>query len=110
MVAGQFDVQTSAMQASAGRIVDNAAQMKSELNQLLGQLAALEGQWRGEGKSAFDEAKARYQDAAQRLAVCLDETGALIGQNQKQYTGDDASARSAVSSAGSGMDVSVPGL
>lgn len=109
-MADQFDVQTSAMQSSAGRIVDNAAQMKGELNRLLGQLSALEGQWRGEGKSAFDEAKARYQDAAQRLAVCLDETGALVSQNHKQYTGDDSSARSAVSAAGSGMDVSVPGL
>lgn len=110
MAAGQYDVQTTAMQTSAGRIVDNAAQMKQELNQLLGQLAALEGQWRGEGKLAFDDAKMRYQDAASRLSQCLDETGALVQQNHTQYGGDDADARSTVNSAAGGMDVSIPGL
>lgn len=110
MAAGKYDVSTTAMQSSAGRIVDNAAQMKSELNQLLGQLAALEGQWRGEGKQAFDEARGRYENAAQRLSMALDETGALVRQNHAQYTGDDSQARSAVGSASSGMDVSIPGL
>ena len=109
-MAGKYDVSTTAMQTSAGRIVDNAAQMKSELNQLLGQLAALDGQWRGDGKAAFDQARTRYQDAAGRLSQCLDQTGQLVRQSHTQYTGDDANAQSAVGSAGSGMDVSIPGL
>lgn len=109
-MAGQFDVSTTAMQTSQQRIVTNAGDIRSELSALRGKLAALQGQWIGEGNTAFTGAQARYEAANQKLNNALDTIGSLVQQNLTQYTGDDDSARSGITGSASGMDVSVPGF
>lgn len=109
-MAGLYDVSTTAMQVSGRQIAANAQEIKSDLNRLGGQLAALEGQWIGDGKAAFSNAQARYEAANNKLNNALDHISQLILQNEVRYTGDDSQAQSGLTSSGAGMDVSVPGL
>ena len=109
-MAGMYDVSTTAMQTSGRRIAANAEEIKSDLNRLGGQLAALEGQWLGDGKTAFSDAQHRYEQANTKMNNALDHISQLVLQNEVRYTGDDSQAQSGMTSSGSGMDVSVPGI
>ncbi len=109
-MAGMYDVSTAAMQASGQKMIADAQEIKADLNRLAGQLAALEGQWIGDGKMAFTNAQMRYEAANNKLNNALDQISQLILQNEAQYAGDDAQARSGITASGAGMDVSVPGL
>ena len=109
-MAGMYDVSTTAMQASGQKIFADAQEIKADLNRLAGQLAALEGQWIGDGKMAFTNAQLHYEAANNKLNAALDQISQLVLQNEVQYTGDDAQAQSGLTATGAGMDVSVPGL
>lgn len=109
-MAGQFDVSTTAMQTSQQRIVSNAGDIRSELASLRGKLAALQGQWIGDGNTAFTGAHQRYEAANQKLNNALDTIGSLVQSNLTQYSGDDDSARQGITGSAGQMDVPVPGF
>lgn len=109
-MAGMYDVSTTAMQTSGRQIAADAQEIKADLNRLGGQLAALEGQWMGDGKVAFTNAQNRYEAANNKLNNALDQISQLVLQNEVRYTGDDSQAQTGLTSTGAGMEVSVPGL
>ena len=109
-MAGLYDVSTTAMPTSGQQIAADAQEIKSDLNRRGSQLAALEGQWIGDGKVAFSNAQNRYEVANNKLNNALDQISQLILQNEVRYTGDDSQAQSGLTSSGAGMEVSVPGL
>jgi WXG100 family type VII secretion target len=104
-MAGLFDTSTVQMGTTSQGVLSEAQSIQADLAGLLAKLEALNGQWIGDGSTAFSTAKLRYQDANTRLNQALTTIGGLIQQNAARYTSDDANAQSTLTSAGSGFDV-----
>lgn len=101
---GLFDTSTVTMRATSGKVLTDAESIRSDLTGLVNRLTALEGQWIGDGRTAFTGAQARYQAANTKLNQALTEIGTLISTNEARYTADDATARTGLSSAGAAFD------
>jgi WXG100 family type VII secretion target len=99
-----FDTSTVTMRATSGKVLTDAEQIRTDLTALGNRLAALQGQWIGDGRTAFQGAEARYQAANTRLNQALTEIGSLIASNEARYTADDASAQAGLSGAGAAFD------
>lgn len=109
-MAGQYDVSMGAMAQSQSRMVANVADIRSELTALRGRLGALEGQWMGDGNTAFAGAHARYEAANQKLEQALDTISTLVQRAHTGYDSSDADASARLTQSGAGMDVTVPGF
>lgn len=103
-MAGLFDTSTVTMRATSGKVLTDADSIRADLTALLNRLMALQGQWIGDGRLAFQTAEARYQAANTKLNAALTEIGSLISANEVRYTADDAQAQSGLSSAGAGFN------
>ncbi|MEJ2869028.1 WXG100 family type VII secretion target [Actinomycetospora sp. OC33-EN08] len=110
LMAGQYDVSTATMAQSQARMVAGVADIRSELSALRGRLAGLEGQWMGDGNTAFAGAHARYEAANQKLNAALDTIAGLVQRAQGGYETSDADASARLNQSGAGMDVPVPGF
>ena len=104
-MAGLFDTSTVTMRATSGRVLSDAESIQADLRGLLTRLAALEGAWVGDGRTAFAAAEARYAEANAKLNAALQTIGTLIRSNEARYASDDADASSKVASAGAGFTV-----
>ncbi|HEY2225942.1 WXG100 family type VII secretion target [Actinomycetospora sp.] len=110
-MAGQYDVSTDTMAQSQSRMASNVADIRSELTQLRGKLGALEGQWMGDGNTAFTGAHARYEAANQKLNQALDTISSLVARARDGYRTSDSAAGQRLTQSGAGMDdVTVPGF
>ena len=96
------------MRSTAGKVLNDAESIRADLTALLNKLMALEGQWIGEGRVAFQQAEARYSAANAKLNAALTAIGELIQANEARYSADDAQARSGLAASGAGF--SVPGF
>ncbi len=102
---GLFDASTVAMRQSATEVEQDADAIRTELQALLTRLSALQGQWIGDGRTAFIGAQSRYSDANARLNQALTTIAGLIKTNEARYTADDAQASGSPSTAGAAFDV-----
>lgn len=109
-MAGQYDVSTATMAQSQARMVANVADIRSELTALRGRLDAVQGQWVGDGNTAFTGAHARYEAANRKLDQALDTISTLVQRAQSGYETSDADASGRIQRSGAGMDVAVPGF
>src|SRR5436190_17113483 len=110
-MAGQYDVSTDTMAQSQQRMTSNVADIRSELTALRGKLGALEGQWMGDGNTAFTGAHARYEAANQKLNQALDTISTLLARAREGYQTSDSTAGQRLTQSGAGMDdVTVPGF
>lgn len=103
-MAGLFDTSTATMQATSQKVLSDAESIRADLNALLNRLMALEGQWLGDGRTAFVGAEARYQSANARLNQALTAIGELIKANEARYSADDAQAQSGLATSGAAFD------
>ena len=108
LVAGLFDTSTATMRATAGKVLADAEAIRADLTALGNRLAALEGQWIGDGRVAFVGAEARYREANNKLNAALTAIGELIKANETRYSADDVQARSGLTASGAAF--SVPGF
>jgi WXG100 family type VII secretion target len=102
-MAGQFDVSTDTMAQAQQRMTANVDDIRSELSALRGKLGALEGQWMGDGSTAFTGAHARYEAANQKLNQALDAISQSINQAHGNYLGTDGSAGQSLNAAGAAI-------
>ncbi|GAA4836329.1 hypothetical protein GCM10023201_26430 [Actinomycetospora corticicola] len=109
-MAGQYDVSTATMAQTQSRMVAGVADIRSELTALRGKLEAVQGQWQGDGSTAFAGAGARYEAANQKLNQALDTISTLVRRAQAGYETSDADASGRIDRSGAGMDVAVPGF
>lgn len=104
-MAGLFDASTVQMRQTATQVEQEADTIRNELQNLLDKLNALQGQWVGDGRTAFVGAQGRYQNANTRLNQALAEISQLIKANEARYTADDAQASGALTTAGAAFEV-----
>lgn len=104
-MAGLFDASTVQMRQTATQVEQEADTIRTELQALLTKLSSLQGQWVGDGRTAFLGAQARYQSANARLNQALAEISRLIKANEARYTADDAQASSSLTTAGAAFEV-----
>jgi WXG100 family type VII secretion target len=95
-MAGQYDVSLDTMAQSQARMVGNVDSIRSELSALRGRLDAVQGQWMGEGNTAFTAAQVRYESANQKLNAALDTLASLVQGANTNYATSDQDAGSAI--------------
>ena len=84
-MAGQFGTQTQAMQAAGQHVFEVRDQITVQLAQLRGQLAPLEGTWRGDASTAFQQLMARWNDDARRINAALQQIGESVQASGVTY-------------------------
>ncbi|NAZ74686.1 WXG100 family type VII secretion target [Kineococcus sp. T13] len=103
-MAGLFSTSTDTMRATGDKVATNAESIKTELQGLLAKLSSLEGQWIGDGRTAFKNAESRYTLANNKLNAALTEISNLIKANEARYLSDDSSAQSRLSTSSANLD------
>lgn len=99
-----FTTSTETMRDTSAKLLADASSISSDLQALLARLTALDGQWVGEGRLAFQTAEERYRTANTRLHGALSSIGELIARNCARYGDDDAQVRAGLSASGAHFD------
>jgi WXG100 family type VII secretion target len=87
----------------------NAAKddLAAMLQQLMSELDALQGAWKGRGAVAFDQTRQRWNEDTAKLNRALGETADAIAKAGTQYTGTDDDSASRLGGVG-GSDIRLP--
>jgi WXG100 family type VII secretion target len=87
--AGEGVVRKSADIVSAAR-----GDLRTQINQLRGQMEAVKAHWEGQGARSFDQVSEAWKVQTQDIVDVLDTFEANLTGAQRQYDADDASASS----------------
>ncbi len=77
------------MAATAQKFTAARDELASMLTQLMAQLDELQGSWRGQGATAFDTTRQRWNEDTAKLNRALGETAEAIAKAGTFYTNTD---------------------
>lgn len=102
-MAGQFGTQTETMRQAAQHVADVNQQIQGRLSSLRGQLAPLEGTWRGEASLAFQQLMVRWNDDATRINRSLQAIGEAVRASGADYRATEQDNAARVSTIGQAL-------
>jgi WXG100 family type VII secretion target len=94
---GSFRTELPTMQAAATHVSDVKTEISQHLNQLMNDLAPLEGTWQGQAASSFQLLKQRWLDDANKLSAALDGIAEKLRQSEKGYQQSEEAGASSFS-------------
>ncbi|MEV6347996.1 WXG100 family type VII secretion target [Actinoplanes sp. NPDC051851] len=95
--------ESAVLTATAARFDEVDGALQAMLGTLMAELSVLEGSWRGQGATAFEQVKTEYAADLRRLSAALAETAASIRAAGVGYEAADAGAAGRVTRAGGGL-------
>ena len=102
-MAGQFGTQTEVMRTAASRVAEVRDQIAGELSGLRGQLAPLEGTWRGDASLAFRQLMVRWNEDALRINRALAAIGESVAASGRDYRAAEEQNTGAVTRIGQAL-------
>lgn len=82
---GRLAVNFGGMDGLAGEIQAAVTTLRGRLDRLEQELAPLKGDWTGEASAAYQQAKAKWDQAINDLNATLQQTGAAVTDSSADY-------------------------
>ncbi|MDO5083565.1 MAG: WXG100 family type VII secretion target [Arachnia propionica] len=89
MSTGEIKVNYSSMEALRGGLRQQSAEIQTQLDDLEATANQLWGNWDGDAKEAFVQAKARWSASMAQMHEILGDTEAKVGASAMQYADTD---------------------
>jgi len=85
-----INVQHGKLDAGSADVMTAARDIESRLNQLEDELKPLASDWTGAAKAAYDDAKAKWDQAISDMIVILQQASQNIATSNEEYKAADA--------------------
>ena len=83
-------VQHSALEEGAVNVMKAKNDIVARLDQLEGDLSPLRSDWTGNAKMAYDQAKAKWDQAMQEMTLLLQQASKGVDDSRHEYKAADA--------------------
>jgi WXG100 family type VII secretion target len=96
-MGGSFNTETDTMTQASRHVADVNEQVGAQLRTLAGQLAPLEGAWKGQASTAFHALMVRFGENAEKLRTALQGISDQIQGASVTYATEDETQQQAMS-------------
>ncbi|MGL5858370.1 MAG: WXG100 family type VII secretion target [Angustibacter sp.] len=84
-MSSQFHVDTERITTAAGDVHRISAEIEGQVNRMMSQLSDLQGAWRGEAATCFQQVMQEWRTTQARVREALDHVSQALGKAGHQY-------------------------